>query len=114
MAVDEYERHAAKKRAERAGVAAGPDDAGTLQDGWWWRLRPDGSTEWRPDGEDWAPPGFTWAMDEPGGHPHYSGATGEKIKRPKVPKLKQILAGPTHPSKRPAVHYDAPFGERYR
>jgi len=83
---------------ERDGVVGTVETGESDDAGWWYRDHPDGSTEWRPDGKDWAPEGFRWAWDP----------ADDEI------KLKRIVSSPTHPSKRPAVHYDSASGERYR
>jgi hypothetical protein len=85
--------------------------------GWFFRELPSGDIEWRPEGKPWAPNGWEYAID-----PHDRFATGgpqftiaEHRRSGAVPKLRKIVSEPTHPTRRPDVHYSSsdPGGVRY-
>jgi hypothetical protein len=110
--VDAYVDHALRKLAEREGSTEGVTD-----DGWFWHLLPDGSTEERPAGKPYPPAGYRWAVDalDPWATGGPAFATAAQRRGPRVPKLQRVDgSGPTHPPRRPPVHFDSSKGVPYR
>ena len=108
MSDPNYSEYITQKRAREA--TAVDLDLGTSDEaGWFFRELADGTVEWRPEDQPWAPPGYRWAID-----PHDRAATGGPQYTPAgarvVAKLEQINPGPTHPGKRPDEHIDSGFG----
>lgn len=99
---DYYRSWAAERRRKEQDTAASVAAAGTPDgDGWVSRELADGTVEWRPEDQGWAPAGYRWAID-----PHDRYATGgpqfttaEQRAGGSVPKLERIVSELTHPTR---------------
>src|ERR1039457_1647184 len=94
---DVYEQHCQRLHADEAT----PDEGTPDGDGGVFRTLPSGEVEGRPADQDWPPPGYRWNIDPQDrfatGGPQFTNA--EHRAGGSVPKLEQIVSGPTHPSR---------------